>query len=152
MREQTVAVTTAKPAVIDLSVVRGETLKITLTGSSAPQHVMTISASQSGPALIEIPAVAGMITLDPALLQVLQGWTYYHNIWAQASGVRTQLVTGAFRRLPSILPAGTDIATLFLEDLGGLGGPQAMVSLTRAQYAALSPPDPDTLYLIREVA
>lgn len=63
-----------------------------------------------------------------------------------------QLVWGTLVTQDSIAPTGAEFATSFLDGLGLQDGPQSLIVLTRAQYEGLSPPDPDTLYLIREGA
>lgn len=153
MRTQTMAFTAVTPATVNMAIVQGETLALSLVGTSASRHVLTISDTPGGTPLVEVPAIGPLIMLEPGPLQILQeGRVYHYNIWAQDGANRMQLAAGRVAINNSILPTDAEFFTAFLSGLGLRGGPQRIILLSDWEYAALSPPDPDTLYLIREGA
>ncbi|WP_158617370.1 phage upper tail fiber protein, partial [Falsigemmobacter faecalis] len=57
---------------------------------------------------------------------------------------------GMLTVVPSIVPRGADLATVLLNNFGQQGAPQRLIVLTKAEYEAITAPDPAVLYLIRE--
>lgn len=152
MRTQSLQFTSAHPDAQDITAVHGESLILSLAGSMAPEHVLTISETHGGAPLVEVPTSTGTLTLDPLLLSPLdEGRIYQYNLWARNSGRLLQLGWGRFAIAMSIMPGGAEHPITFLEGFGEPGGAQAIVLLTRAEYDALPTPDPNTLYFIREV-
>ncbi len=110
--------------------------------------MLTIAALPGDVPLVEIPGV-GSVSIEPVFVQALtEGRVYKYNIW-QVDGPML-LFSGGVEIRNSIAPSGADFATTFLNNFGQSGGPSQVVVLTAAEYAALTPPDDDTIYMISE--
>jgi|GEM_PF-5992350 len=152
MRQITITPGLARPAVAAIALIRDEPLRVLIgSGASAP-YALTISATEGGAPLVEIPASAAQIDLEAAALQALgEGTAYFYNIWSGAVATRFLCAKGMLTVVPSIVPTGADLATVLLNNFGQQGAPQQLIVLTKAQYEAITSPDPEILYLIREV-
>ncbi|RRH70048.1 phage upper tail fiber protein [Falsigemmobacter faecalis] len=153
MRQITITPGLARPSVAAIALIRDEPLRILMGGEALAPYSFTLSQTEGGAPLVEIPAMAGIMDLEPAAMQALgEGSTYFYNIWSGAASARFLCAKGMLTVVPSIVPTGAHFDTIMLNNFGQQGGVQKVVLLTRAQYEALSPPDPDVLYFMRELA
>ncbi|RRH71271.1 hypothetical protein [Falsigemmobacter faecalis] len=153
MRQITITPGLARPSVAAIALIRDEPLRLLIASGASAPYVLTLSATEGGAPLVEIPASAAQIDLEPATLQALgEGAAYFYNIWSGAAAARFLCAKGMLTVVPSIVPAGADFATIMLNNFGVQDGPQQLIVLSRAEYDALSPPHSDTLYLIMEGA
>lgn len=147
MRQTSLTPQPDAPLRIDLDLVRDEPRRLVIDGAPTAQLVMTISATEDGAPLIEIPAT-GTIEVTPALVQTLkEGAPYHFNIWDRDNAAL--LVKGKLTLANSIRPSGADVATIFLEAFGQPYGPSKVVALSASDYGALQVKDFDALYIVR---
>jgi hypothetical protein len=126
-----------------ISITRDEKTAVEITTGSADLR-LDISKTAGGDPLVELRSTGGAFAITPAAVaSLIEGALYQHNIWDLADpSDPVRLAFGTLKCGASIAPLGVTYPTAILA--GGL----TAVVLTAAQYAALDPKDPATLYFI----
>ena len=135
--------TEGPPTELHINAKRAEVLSLN-TNPTTNKMIFTVSNTAEGSPLVEIPTETGVVLITPLLVAALvEDKNYYYNLWdSTTEGEILQLSFGKFKT------AGTIEPTFVGSPSQLLAGVTAVVILSRVEYDALLPPDPNTLYFI----
>lgn len=144
MRQSIIVPEPNAPARDALCLIRDEPRLIKVIGSEGIAMALTISETEGGDPVIEIPGTGEIVVRAESVQILREGLRYHYNIWDRRDPAALILLAkGAISFAASIKPSGADLATTLFEN------GQGFISCTAAQYAALAIKDPNTLYVVR---
>jgi hypothetical protein len=132
------------PVETTINVRRAEVLTITTT-PVVMNMVFTVSTTEGGTPLVQVPTTNGTVTLTPSsVFSLEEGRAYFYNLWNTTTPSDIlQLAYGSFKSSDTIEPG-----SLVAHPTQFIFGTTNLVTLSRSAYNAILVPSPTTLYII----